>query len=1088
MKKLFYVTALFTVASFLGTAQKKSTAEPVKPSLFDESTVGALSFRMVGPALTSGRVADIAIHPSNKDKWYVAAAAGGVWMTTNHGTTFTPIFDNYGSYSIGCVTIAPSNPSTIWVGTGENNNQRSVSYGDGVYRSLDGGKSFTNMGLPKSEHIGKIIVHPTNENLVWVAAYGPVWSAGGERGVYKTTDGGKTWNRTLFVSDETGIAEIAIDPTNPDILYASAHQRRRHEWTYIGGGPESALYKSTDGGMTWREISSGLPKGKMGRIGIAVSSADPNFVYAIVEGKYDQGGFFRSTNKGESWNKMSGFNTSGNYYQEIVCDPHDKNKVFAMDTYLHHTEDGGKNFKQTGEYQKHVDNHTIWIDPANTEHWIVGCDGGIYETYSSAQTWRFYDNLPIIQFYKVVTDNALPFYNIYGGTQDNNSMGGPSATNNVAGILNSDWFITNGGDGFESATDPTDPNIAYAQAQYGWLVRHDKSSGEKVYIQPQPGKGEQAYRWNWDAPLLVSPHDHKTLYFAANKVFKSSNRGDDWSTISGDLTQQLDRNKLKVMGQVWSIDAIMKNASTTIYGNIIALDESPKQKGLLYAGTDDGLIQVSQNDGQSWTKYGQFPGIPANTRVNMITASLHDAKIVFATFNNQRSGDFKPYVLKSMDNGKTWTSIAGNLPDRGTVYCIKQDHIDPNLLFVGTEFGAYFTVDGGQVWTKLSGLPTIAVYDLDIQQRESDLVAATFGRGFYVLDNYSPLRALNATTLTKKAHVFPIKDALLYIPADPLGLEGTGFQGANLWSASNPEFGAHFFLNFKDELKSLKAQRQEKESNLEKEKKDVAYPTFDELRTEAQEDDPKLIWIIRDAKNTEVRRLTSDPSKGIQRMTWNLRDEGTNPVNKNRGNNKNNGFLVQPGSYTVEVILVKNGQIEQLNPPVQFTVKGLNNQTLMAKDPEQLKSFRKEIAEVNRQVSGASKILTETKEKVELIIHAVTTYPNTDMQLLQELRQIKLGISQCEVALYGDGIKTAREVETLPGIQSRLGLIEYMVYDNTTGVTQSQRSQLALVVDEYAKLRTELNALIERLQKIEKSLDGMSLPYLMNEGKEWKTH
>ena len=524
-------------------AQKKTTT-PVEKSPFDAGTVGALSFRMVGPALTSGRVIDMAVHPTNKDTWYVAAAAGGVWFTQNHGITFEPIFDGYGSYSIGCVTLAPSNPNTVWVGSGENNNQRSVSYGDGVYKSVDGGKSFTNMGLKNSEHIGEIIVHPTNENIIWVAAYGPLWSSGGERGVYKSTDGGLTWTRTLFVSEHTGIAEIAIDPSNPDILYASAHQRRRHEYTYIGGGPESALYKSTDGGLTWKEINAGLPKGDMGRVGLAVSPADANVVYAIVEARYDKGGVFRSSNKGESWSKQGSFSTSGNYYQEIFCDPKDVNKVFAMDTYMHHSTDGGKNFVPTGEKNKHVDNHCIWIDPSNTNHWLVGCDGGLYETYTHAKEWSFYGNLPIIQFYKVVTDNAAPFYNIYGGTQDNNSMGGPSATQNVTGILNTDWFITNGGDGFESATDWSNPNITYAQAQYGWLVRYDRASGEKVPIQPMPAVGEPGYRWNWDAPLIVSKHDASTLYFAANKLFKTTNKGDDWQTISPDLTQQIDRNEI----------------------------------------------------------------------------------------------------------------------------------------------------------------------------------------------------------------------------------------------------------------------------------------------------------------------------------------------------------------------------------------------------------------------------------------------------------------------------------------------------------------------------------------------------------------
>lgn len=1073
------------VASFTLNAQKKNTAPSTPAIAYDAGTVSSIAFRNVGPALTSGRVSDIAVHPKQTNKWYVAAASGGVWYTENHGTTFSPIFDGYGSYSIACVEMAPSDPNTIWIGTGENNNQRSVAYGDGVYKSIDGGKSFTNMGLKKSEHIGNIIIHPTNENIVWVAAYGPVWSNGGERGVYKSVDGGKNWERTLFISDETGIAEIAIDPTNPEILYASAHQRRRHEWTYIGGGPESTLYKSIDGGKTWKEINSGLPKGEMGRIGIAVSPADANYVYAIVEARGDKGGFYRSTNKGENWSKMSSYSTSGNYYQEIMCDPNDKNKVFAMDTYLHHTTDGGKNFVMTGENKKHVDNHAIWIDPTNTDHFIVGCDGGIYETYSHAREWRYYDNLPIIQFYKVTTDNDYPFYNIYGGTQDNNSMGGPSATQNITGIINMDWFITNGGDGFESAVDPTDPNIVYAQAQYGWLVRYDKASGEKVPIQPLPGKGEDAYRWNWDAPLFVSPHDHKTIYFAANKVFKSTNRGDDWSVISPDLTQQMDRNKLKVMGQVWSIDAVMKNASTTIYGNIVALDESPKKKGLLYAGTDDGLIQISENEGSSWTKVSTFSGVPANTRVNMILASVHNENEVFAIFNNHRSGDFKPYVYKSSDKGKTWASISSNLPERGSAYCIKQDHVDPNLLFVGTEFGAYFSNDGGKNWTKLGGLPTIAIYDLDIQQRENDLVAASFGRGFYVLDNYAPLRDLKKENLDKKAHLFPVKDAMLYIPSDPLGLDGTGFQGHNLWAAKNPEFGATFSLYIKDEYKTLKQIRQEKEKALEKDKKDVPYPTFEELRKEEQEEKAHLIYVIRDNKGTEMKRLVSSPSKGISRVTWNLRMEATSPINTGR-NNDNNGFLVTAGTYSVEVLLLKDGKTEALVPATNFNVKALNNQTLVAQDVVGLQEFRAAVAETGRKVRGTNRLMNETKEKLDLIQTALTSYPNTDTKLLEEVKVLKTEFQKCQVMMNGDRTKSSREFETVPGINERLGLVEYAIYENTVDVSNTRKKNLSIVQDEYTELRKILDDIIKRTRTIEEKLDNQGIPYTKGKTENWK--
>ena len=1066
-----YLASILLLCVGVAQAQKKTTqSAPVLP--FDASTVSALKFRMVGPALTSGRVVDIAVDPNQKDTWYVAAASGGLWLTKNHGITFEPIFDNYASYSLGCVTLAPSNPNTVWVGSGENNNQRSVSYGDGVYKSVDGGKSFTNMGLKNSEHIGKIIVHPTNENIIWVAAYGPLWSKGGDRGVFKSIDGGKTWTQTLTISENTGVSEIAIDPTNPEILYAAAHQRRRQEYTYVGGGPESGLYKSTDGGQTWVEINNGLPKRDMGRIGLAVSPANPNVVYAIVEARYDKGGVYRSDNKGESWTKQGSYSTSGNYYQEIFCDPKDVQKVFAMDTYMHHSTDGGKTFVRTGEKNKHVDNHCIWIDPNNTDHWLVGCDGGLYETYTHAKEWSFYGNLPIIQFYKVVTDNASPFYNIYGGTQDNNSMGGPSATKNVSGIINTDWFITNGGDGFESATDWSNPNITYAQAQYGWLVRYDRASGEKVPIQPMPGLGEPAYRWNWDAPLIVSKHDASTLYFAANKLFKSTNRGDDWQTISPDLTQQIDRNEIEVMGQVWTIDAVMKNASTTIYGNIVALDESPMKKGLLYVGTDDGLIQVSEDDGNTWTRYNSFSGIPINTRVNMLSASAHDENVVYACFNAQRQGNFKPYLLKSSDKGKTWTSIAGNLPDRGTVYCLKQDPVVENLLFVGTEFGAYFSTDGGINWTKLAGLPTTSVYDLDIQEREVDLVAATFGRGFYVLDNYSPLRTLSKENLEKKAHLFPIKDALLYIEADPLGLEGTGFQGHNMWSAKNPSFGATFTLHVKEVPQSLKSERQKKEKELEKDKKDVRYPSFDELKAEQLEENAQLIWIISDEKGNEIKRITTDAQKGLVRQNWNLRKTSTNPIGHG-----GQGTLVVPGTYFLRVVMVHNGELNELISNTSFVVKGLNNQTLIAKDQPGLDAFRVSVAELNRKVSGSQMLYSDLNDELILIEKAVLNYPNTDLQLLKDIRELKIIKAQLKEQLYGDELRARHEFETAPSFTSRLGLLEYQLSENTTSVTATHRATVQMVEQEYGQFKELLSAYQKRIEALQNALEKANIPY-----------
>jgi photosystem II stability/assembly factor-like uncharacterized protein len=458
------LTTILVSSTIILSAQSKGKAtttkeEPKKELIFTETTYSALKFRSVGPALVSGRISDIAVNPKNAYQWYIAVASGGVWKTDNAGTTFYPIFDGQSSFSIGCVTLDPTNENVVWVGSGENNNQRSVAYGDGVYKSEDGGKSWNNVGLKNSEHIGMIAIHPTNGNVVFVAAYGPLWSKGGERGIYKTVDGGKTWKQVLFVSENTGFNEVHIDPKNPNTLYATAHQRRRHEWTYLSGGPESAIYKSTDGGETWNKLTNGLPSGDKGRIGMAVSPVNSDYLYAIVEGSKEDRGFYKSTNRGASWEKQSGHNTSGNYYSEIVADPINVDKVYSLDTYTQVTLDGGKTFKYVGEKNKHVDNHALWIDPNNTQHMLMGCDGGLYETWDNCAHWNFKPNLPITQFYRVTVDNATPFYNIYGGTQDNNTLGGPSRTISASGIVNSDWFITVGGDGFTAKVDPKDPTL-----------------------------------------------------------------------------------------------------------------------------------------------------------------------------------------------------------------------------------------------------------------------------------------------------------------------------------------------------------------------------------------------------------------------------------------------------------------------------------------------------------------------------------------------------------------------------------------------------------------------------------------------------
>jgi photosystem II stability/assembly factor-like uncharacterized protein len=814
MKFIIRITPLFALllTSMQCISQQKNT---VTPSGFTSETFSGLKLRAIGPAVTSGRISDFAVNPTNMSEYYVATSSGGVWKTTNKGVTYNPIFDSQGSYSIGCVTLDPSNSSVVWVGSGENNNQRAVSYGDGVYKSEDAGKSWKNMGLKNSEHISEIVVHPTNPNIVFVGAYGPVWSEGGERGVYKSIDGGTTWALVKSVSAYTGCNDLVMDPRNPDVLYAAFHQRMRKVFTYIGGGPESAIYKTTDGGTTWKKLEGGLPDGDKGRIGLAISSVNPDVLYTVVEANGDKGGIYRSVDKGASWEKRSSFSTSGNYYQEVTCDPVDVNKIYITDTYYKVSTDGGKTVSNLGELNKHIDNHCIWIDPNNGDHLLVGCDGGIYESWDFAKTWDFKSNLSVTQFYKVSTDNASPFYGVHGGTQDNLSLGGPSRTTSANGITNADWYITSLGDGFETQVDQSNSDIIYAQSQYGGLNRFDRKSGEYLPIKPIEKEGEEAYRWNWDAPLLISQHSNTRLYFGANKLFRTDDRGDSWTVISPDLSRQIDRNKLEVMGKIWSVDAISKNGSTDIFGQLTSVAESKQDQNQIWVGTDDGLIHLTTDGGKNWTKFDNLPGVPAMSYVHQIVSSLHNKNTAYVCFNHHRYGDFKPYVLKTTDAGKTWKSISSNLPVRGSVYSIAEDHVDPNLLFVGTEFGLFFSTGGGQSWTQLkAGLPTIAVRDLEIQRRESDLVLATFGRGFYVLDDYSLLRNLKQDE-SKARRDF---ETLPSINERVSGIEGS------VWSSTAPipktfkdsyAIAAKQFSPLLDELKAIDNAIEQLEKELE---------------------------------------------------------------------------------------------------------------------------------------------------------------------------------------------------------------------------------------------------------------------------------
>ena len=852
-----------------------------------EDCASEMTLRPLGPVIKPGRVADIAVDPRNRSVWYLANGSGGLWKTTNRGIDWQPIFDEGGSYSLGCITIDPANPDVVWLGTGENSSNRSVGYGDGVYKSLDGGKSWKHMGLRDSQHIGRIIVDPRDSDVVLVAAEGPLWSSGGDRGLFKTTDGGQSWKAALTISNDTGVTSLAYDPRDPDVMYAASYQRRRHVGLLIGGGPETAIYKTTDGGETWKQTTAGLPSVDKGRIALALSPQRPDVVYALVCAAGDQSGFFRSEDCGETWTRQSDYEVvDPMYYGEIYPDPHRFDRIYAVDCIPHVTEDGGKTFKRLA-WPIHVDQHAMHFDPTDESHMLVGNDGGLYETFDRGRTWRHFTNLPTPQFYRVSVDNAWPFYNVYGGTQDNGSMAGPSRTPHRVGIRASEWIQTGGGDGFQSQVDPEDHNIVYSTSQNGAIRRLDKRTGISVDIRPAV-EDDSASRWHWDTPFIISPHSPTRLYFAGNRLYRSDDRGDNWRAVSGDLTRQLDPDNQPVMGRIWGDDAVQKNRFTTALSVASALAESPLKQGLLYVGTDDGLVQVSEDGGQNWRRIGDFPGIPGRAYVSDVCASRHDTGTLYVAFNNYQRGDFKPYLLKSQDRGRTWTSIASNLPDRHVVWSVVEDHENPDLLFVGTEFGLFFTIDGGGRWAQVkNGAPPAPFRDLTIQRRENDLVAATFGRGFYVLDDYTPLRHLTAETLAKDVSLFPTRDAFVYHEFRYI----VAAHGNT--TMPNPPFGTalHYYLG-----KDFKT-------------------------------DGKVVLSIADTRGEPVRRIDGPTTPGLHRVQWDLRrDPPSKDEEEDQAGDKRSqrtGPLVEPGTYLITLTEIMDGEEAVLDRMQTIRVRSL---------------------------------------------------------------------------------------------------------------------------------------------------------------------
>lgn len=1086
MNKLYPLYLLLgLLIGSLGLNAQKAPSTTTKP---DAALLSGLKFRSIGPALMSGRIADIVIHPEKPNTWYVAVGSGGVWKTTNAGTTWQPVFDGQTSYSIGCITLDPSNPERVWVGTGENVGGRHVGYGDGIYLSEDGGKSWKNMGLKNSEHLSKIVVHPTNPQLVWVAAQGPLWSKGGDRGVFKTTDGGKTWRRVLGDDSWTGATDLMTDPRNPDLLYAATWQRHRSIAAYIGGGPGSAIHRSNDGGETWEKLTNGLPSGDKGKIGLAISPQKPDVLYAAIELERRNGGVWKSTDRGASWTKQSDAVAGGtgpHYYQELYASPHQFDRIYLVDVLVQVSDDGGKTFRRMNEQHKHVDNHAIAFRNNDPDYMLVGNDGGLYETFDATKSWKYIANLPVTQFYKVAVDDDQPFYNIYGGTQDNNTQGGPSRTDNVHGISNADWFVTLFGDGHQPATEPGNPDIVYSQWQQGNLIRFDRRTGEMVYVKPQPGAGDSIERFNWDAPILVSPHKPERLYFASQRVWRSDDRGDSWTAISSDLTTGQERIRQKLMDRQWGWDAAWDLYAMSDFSTITSLSESPLKEGLIWAGTDDGLIHVTEDGGQTWKKIPltNLPGLPATAFVNDIKADRFETGTAWVVLDNHKTGDFNPYVYKTNDLGKSWKSVRANLPERTLTWRMVQDHVVKDLLFLATEFGIYTTLDGGNSWVQLKGgLPVISFRDLAIQQRENDLVAASFGRGFYVLDDYSPLRELALKGKPDSAAIFPVKPAWWYIQRQLLGDDRKATQGDNWFVADNPPFGAVFTVYVDSALQTLKAVRQKAEAALVKENKDVPFPGWEALEAEGRQAEPLLWLMITDAEGRFVNKIQASNSAGIQRVAWDLRRPSASAISKDQGNWQPAGPMVAPGNYQVALFSEWNGQMKQMSAPQSFEIKQLTKGSLPAATPAVVAAFWDETEQLSGLLSAASASLADTKQQLQMMQAALKRMPAVSADLLAAVHETEQQLMKIEAGMYGSPIRQEVGEAGPATVYDRLQAVRMGTMRSTYGPTPNLRGQLEVAQNQFVVLRAQLEKLqSETIPQLRKQLTEAGAPYMQGQ-------
>jgi photosystem II stability/assembly factor-like uncharacterized protein len=1000
-----------------------------------------LQFREIGPATMSGRIDDFAVLESNPSIFYVATATGGLWKTVNQGTTFQPVFNRESTSSIGDVAIAPTDPNLVWVGTGENNNRQSSSWGEGIFKSTDGGRTWKNMGLRDSRHIARVIVDPQDHDVVYAASLGSLWGSGGERGVFKTLDGGLTWTRSLTTDDNTGATELVMDPSNNKVLYAATYQRRRSAWGFNGGGEGSAIYKTADAGRSWTKLTSGIPEGPKGRIGLDIYRKNPNVVYARIEHPTESG-VYRSDDGGSSWKKLSTQNPRPMYFSQIRVDPNSDSRIYVLGVQLHVSDDGGKTFHNESARFIHVDFHAMWINPANSDHVMLGGDGGVGISYDRSRTYAYLPNLPVGQFYHVAYDMQSP-YTVCGGLQDNNTWCGPSAVRNRDGIGNDEWFIIGGGDGFVGLLDPSDPRILYAESQDGRMNRFDRVTNERKTIRPEPVEGQPAYRWNWDTPLVLSPHDPKTVFVAANKLFRSGDRGYSWQEVSPDLTAAVDREDLELMGVKGRDTRIAKNDGVGTYGTIVSFAESPKRAGLYYTGSDDGVVAVSRDAGKSWTRVtDKIPGLPKSLHASEVVPSRFDEATVYATFDGHRSNDFGTYVFTSGDYGSSWRSIAGSLPKGEVVRTLTEDTKNGDVLYIGTETGLFVTTDRGKTWLRVqANLPTVPIYEIAIHPRDNDLILATHGRSFWILDDLAPIQQ-HAKAMTDATYLFA--------PGTVAQRNGSSermreFEGDRKFLGRNPPSGTPITYRLRNAAKEVRV-------------------------------------AVKDATGRVIRNLSGDDTRdaraaGLNTVAWDLRVDPLPPPRGQQPGQGGGGFFgatlngpfVLPGTYTIALNV--EGQEAATSP---ILVNGDPDIQITDADRKTLFETAMALHELQRHANEAAAVLTTIDSQLGNVKEQFKS-ANAPAELQaavdafdKELAKIKPKLGVGGGGGFGGGGGTQN-------IRARIGQLKGQLLASTSLPTETQTRQATESRAVLSAAVDEVNAVVSKAGDLYKQLTAANV-------------